>query len=159
MLVRLQNLFFTRQVDCKQATAKICSAALGKSDYQLGQTKVFLKDAQDLFLEQERDRVLTKKLVIIQRSVRGWIHRRRFLKLKAAAIVIQGQWRRHAQRKRYLEMRSGFLRLQALVRARILSHRFKHLRGHIVGLQASLNPIHLSHLLNLPIFIILISIY
>ena len=98
---------------------------------------MFLKDAQDLFLEQERDRVLTKKLIIIQRCIRGWIHRRRFLRQRAAAVVIQRQWRRHAQRKRYLEMRSGFLRLQALVRARILSHRFKHLRGHIVGLQAS----------------------
>ena len=123
------------KVDCKQATARICHAALGKTDYQLGQTKVFLKDAQDLFLEQERDRVLTKKLIIIQRCIRGWIHRRRFLRMKAAAVVIQRQWRRHAQRKRYLEMRTGFLRLQALIRSRILTHRFKHLRGHIVGLQ------------------------
>jgi myosin-7 len=123
-------------VDCRQATARICSATLGKTDYQLGQTKVFLKDAQDLFLEQERDRVLTKKLVIIQRCIRGWIHRRRYIRLKSAAIVIQRQWRRQAQRKRYLEMRSGFLRLQALIRSRILSHRFQHLRGHIVGLQA-----------------------
>ena len=97
---------------------------------------MFLKDAQDLFLEQERDRVLTKKLVIIQRCIRGWICRRRFLRQKAAAIIIQRQWRRHAQRKRYLEMRSGFLRLQAIIRSRILSHRFQHLRGHIVGLQA-----------------------
>lgn len=126
----------TQQVDCRQATAKICSVTLGKTDYQLGQTKVFLKDAQDLFLEQERDRVLTKKLIIIQRCIRGWIHRRRYLRLRAAAIVIQRQWRRQAQRKRYLEMRSGFLRLQALIRSRILSHRFQHLRGHIVGLQA-----------------------
>lgn len=124
------------RVDCRQATARICSATLGKTDYQLGQTKVFLKDAQDLFLEQERDRVLTKKLIIIQRCIRGWIHRRRYVRLRCAAIVIQRQWRRHAQRKRYLEMRSGFLRLQALIRSRILSHRFQHLRGHIVGLQA-----------------------
>ena len=110
---------------------------MGKADYQLGQTKVFLKDAQDLFLEQERDRVLTKKLVIIQRCIRGWVHRRRFLRLRAAAVVIQRQWRRHQQRRRYLEMRVGFLRLQALVRSRILSHRFQHLRGHIVGLQVT----------------------
>jgi len=124
------------KVDCRQATSRICAAVLGKADYQLGQTKVFLKDAQDLFLEQERDRVLTKKLVIIQRCIRGWVHRRRFLRLRAAAVVIQRQWRRHQQRRRYLEMRVGFLRLQALVRSRILSHRFQHLRGHIVGLQA-----------------------
>ena len=134
--LRTSKTIYLHQVDCRQATSRICASTLGKSDYQLGQTKVFLKDAQDLFLEQERDRVLTKKLVVIQRCVRGWIYRRRYLRMRSAAIVIQRQWRRQAQRKRYLEMRGGFLRLQALIRSRILSHRFQHLRGHIVGLQA-----------------------
>lgn len=50
------------KVDCKMATSKICAVILGRTDYQLGHTKVFLKDAHDLFLEQERDRVLTRKV-------------------------------------------------------------------------------------------------
>ena len=54
--------FFSQ--DCRGATSKICQHVLGKADYQLGRTKVFLKDAQDLFLEQERDRVLTKKIQV-----------------------------------------------------------------------------------------------
>lgn len=135
------NLFGIYQVDCKQATYRICTAVLGQADYQLGQTKVFLKDAQDLFLEQERDRVLTKRLVIIQRCIRGWIHRRRFLRQRSAAVVIQRHWRCYIQRKRYLEMRIGFARLQAMIRSRILSHRFRHLRGHIVGLQVQSSSI------------------
>ena len=72
--------------DCRTATSKICSAVLGKADYQLGRTKVFLKDAQDLFLEQERDRVLTRKILVLQRCIRGWYARRRFLRMRAAAI-------------------------------------------------------------------------
>lgn len=67
------------QDNCRQATARICQAVLGKADYQLGRTKVFLKDAQDLFLEQERDRVLTKKILILQRCIRGWYERNSFL--------------------------------------------------------------------------------
>lgn len=58
-------------------TAYICQTILGRSDYQLGNSKIFLKDAHDLFLEQERDRVLTKKIIIIQKSIKGWIKRRR----------------------------------------------------------------------------------
>lgn len=58
-------------------TAHICQAVLGRSDYQLGSSKIFLKDAHDLFLEQERDRVLTKKIIIIQKSIKGWVYRRR----------------------------------------------------------------------------------
>ncbi|CAH2067351.1 unnamed protein product, partial [Iphiclides podalirius] len=125
------------KTDCRAATAKICATVLGKSDYQLGHTKVFLKDAHDLFLEQERDRVLTRKILILQRSIRGWVYRRRFLKMRAAAILIQRHWRGKLQRIRYNKMRVGYARLQALIRARVLAHRFRHLRGHIVSLQAA----------------------
>ncbi|KAF9413222.1 hypothetical protein HW555_008502 [Spodoptera exigua] len=111
------------KTDCRSATAKICATVLGKSDYQLGHTKVFLKDAHDLFLEQERDR--------------GWVYRRRFLKMRAAAILIQRHWRGKLQRIRYNKMKVGYARLQALIRARVLAHRFRHLRGHIVALQAA----------------------
>ncbi|KAH8375739.1 hypothetical protein KR093_008372, partial [Drosophila rubida] len=124
------------RTDCQAATSRICSMVLGKSDYQLGHTKVFLKDAHDLFLEQERDRVLTRKILILQRSIRGWVYRRRYLRLRAAAITVQRFWKGYAQRKRYMNMRVGYMRLQALIRSRVLSHRFRHLRGHIVGLQA-----------------------
>ena len=79
----------------------------GKADYQLGRTKVFLKDAQDLFLEQERDRVLTRKILVLQRCIRGWYHRRRFLKMRAAAIVIQKNYRAHFYKRRYQRMKNG----------------------------------------------------
>lgn len=124
------------RTDCQAATSRICAIVLGKSDYQLGHTKVFLKDAHDLFLEQERDRVLTRKILILQRSIRGWVYRRRFLRLRAAVVTVQRFWKGYAQRKRYRNMRVGYMRLQALIRSRVLSHRFRHLRGHIVGLQA-----------------------
>ena len=124
------------KVDCRQATAKICQQVLGKADYQLGRTKVFLKDAHDLYLEQERDRVLTRKILVLQRCIRGWYHRRRFLKMRASAILIQKTFRAYNGRRKYAQMRTGFMRMQAMIRSRILSHKFKHLRGHIVRLQA-----------------------
>ena len=122
--------------NCRQATFRICQSVLGKADYQLGRTKVFLKDAQDLFLEQERDRVLTRKILVLQRCIRGWYHRRRFLKMRAAAVTIQKNFRAYNGKRKYQQMRTGYMRLQALIRSRVLSHKFKHLRGHIVRLQA-----------------------
>lgn len=124
------------KVDCRAATARITAAVLGKADYQMGKTKVFLKDAHDLFLEQERDRVLTRKILILQKAIRGWYYRRRFLKMRKSTLTIQRCFRAYLQRKRFLAMRTGYQRLQALIRSRVLSHRFKHLRGHIVTLQA-----------------------
>ncbi|XP_025423570.1 myosin-VIIa [Sipha flava] len=124
------------KTDCKKMTAHICQAVLGRSDYQLGNSKIFLKDAHDLFLEQERDRVLTKKIIIIQKSIKGWVYRRRYLRMRSAAVLIQKHFRGYSQKKKYKQMLVGYLRLQAVIRSRVLSHRFKHLRGHIVGLQA-----------------------
>ena len=124
------------KVDCRQATSSICKQVLGKADYQLGRTKVFLKDAHDLYLEQERDRVLTRKILVLQRCIRGWYHRRRFLKMRKSAILIQKTFRAYNGRRKYAQMRTGFMRMQAMIRSRILSHKFKHLRGHIVRLQA-----------------------
>lgn len=87
--------------DCRSATARLCNAVLGKADYQLGKSKVFLKDAHDLFLEQERDRVLTKKILTVQRAIRGWYHRRRFQRLRSSAIIVQRFWRGYIQKKKY----------------------------------------------------------
>lgn len=126
------------QGDCKQQSARICSTILGKSDFQLGLGKVFLKDAQGLYLEQERERVLNKKLIIIQRSIRGWIHRRRFIRQRKAAIVIQREWKRYTRKRNFLVMRNGFLRLQAAIRSRYLSTNFENIRYQIVRLQVSI---------------------
>ncbi|KAF7490609.1 Myosin-VIIa [Sarcoptes scabiei] len=122
--------------DCRSITAKICSNVLFKSDYQLGKTKVFLKDAHDLFLEQERDRVLTKHIITLQRTIRCWYYRRKFLQFKQSATIIQRYYRGFIARKKYRIIRLGYYRLQALIRSRVMTNQFKSLRNHIVALQA-----------------------
>lgn len=122
--------------DCRAVTAKICSGVLGSADYQLGHTKVFLKDAHDLFLEQERERVLTKKILTVQKVIRGWYYRKRFLQMRKSCIIIQTKWRGFIQKKKYRAMIVGYQRLQAVIRSRVLTNQFKHLRGHVVSLQA-----------------------
>ena len=67
----MQNIKRVVQADNKTGSAIICEEILKNRDYQLGHTKVFLKDEQQLFLEQERDRALTKKILIIQKHIKG----------------------------------------------------------------------------------------
>ena len=87
--------------DCRTVTTRICQSVLGHTDYQLGKTKVFLKDAHDLFLEQERDRILTKRILTLQKVIRGWYYRRRYVKLRKSAILVQRVWRCYIQQKKY----------------------------------------------------------
>uniref|UniRef100_A0A914X4M5 Unconventional myosin heavy chain 6 n=1 Tax=Plectus sambesii TaxID=2011161 RepID=A0A914X4M5_9BILA len=125
------------KVDCKWAAAQICEKVFGaKADFQLGKTKVFLKDAQDLFLEQERDRMITIRAITIQKVVRGWCQRKRYQRMRQAAIVVQKHWRGFAQRRRYRQVHLGFARLQAVMRSRQLVFHYRRLRCTMVQFQA-----------------------
>lgn len=59
------------------------------------------QDQDDQLLEDERDKVLTGFVIMIQKRVRGWFLRRRFLALRKAAIVFQKNFRRHAAQRRW----------------------------------------------------------
>lgn len=121
--------------DCPAASAKICRAVLANADYQLGKTKVFLKDAQDVYLEQLREQVLARKILILQKCIRGWAQRRKFTRMRASALIIQARWRGYIQRKYYETIKQGFMRLQAVYQARLLAHRYNILRQRITNLQ------------------------
>ncbi len=121
--------------DCRAASGRICQAVLGTADYQLGKTKVFLKDAQDVYLEQLREQALARKILVLQKCIRGWAQRRKFLKARESALVIQANWRGYLQRRNYRAMRQGFMRLQAMYQARLLTHRYNILRSKITNLQ------------------------
>lgn len=68
------------ETDARDAAEKICAAALvdrGDTEYQLGRTKVFMKERDDAILERERCMILGTHAAIIQRYARRWIYRRR----------------------------------------------------------------------------------
>ena len=126
--------------DCPVATARICHLVLDgcgstSDDYQLGKTKVFLKDAQDVFLEQMREEVLARKILILQKCIRGWAQRRKFQRSRQSALLIQAKWRGYVQRRNYNVMRLGFMRLQSMYQARLLSQRYNTLKEKITQLQ------------------------
>uniref|UniRef100_A0A1I7TBZ7 Unconventional myosin heavy chain 6 n=1 Tax=Caenorhabditis tropicalis TaxID=1561998 RepID=A0A1I7TBZ7_9PELO len=126
-----------KKIDVNDAAKKICHKVLGtNADYQLGKTKVFLKDKHDLVLEQEYYRVLKEKAIIIQKNVRRWFVRKDFEKQRQAAVTIQTAWRGYDQRKRYRQIISGFSRLQAVLRSRQLVSHYQSLRKTIIQFQA-----------------------
>ncbi|XP_012269099.2 myosin-VIIa-like isoform X2 [Athalia rosae] len=129
----------SHKVDVRKAAEQICLNTLAKynMEYQVGHTKVFLKDQQDLFLEQERSRVLAKYILIIQRNVRKWICRRRYLRLRHGAVMIQKTYRGAVVKKKFNIIRNGYLRLQAVIQSRRLTHAYKQKKRYIIPLQAA----------------------
>ncbi|PIO72980.1 hypothetical protein TELCIR_05067 [Teladorsagia circumcincta] len=124
--------------DSRSAAELICNRVLGQgSEFQLGKTKVFLKERHDLYLEQEYHRMLSFRATVIQKHVKGWVAKRSFKKKKEAATVIQKHWRRYIHQKRYTQIIAGFCRLQAVLRSRQLVLHYQSLRRNIIHFQAA----------------------
>uniref|UniRef100_A0A672MLG0 Myosin VIIB n=1 Tax=Sinocyclocheilus grahami TaxID=75366 RepID=A0A672MLG0_SINGR len=117
----------------KKCCESICENVLTEEDWKIGKTKVFLKDFHDTVLELTRDKALNEKALLIQKVLRGYKHRKGFLRKRRAAVTIQKTWRGHKVRKLY---RLGFARLQAQVRSRQMAWQFKQKRQATALLQA-----------------------
>ncbi|KRX49079.1 Myosin-VIIa [Trichinella murrelli] len=116
---------------------RICFNAFGPpGEYQIGTSRVFLKDSQLLFLEQRRDEMLHIRATLIQKTVRGWLMRSKYQRTRQACIMIQKHWRRYQQETRYRKIVRGFSRLQALVRAKKLTMEYQKLKILITNFQA-----------------------
>ncbi|XP_064221389.1 unconventional myosin-VIIa isoform X2 [Aotus nancymaae] len=126
-----------KQGDLRGTCQRMAEAVLGThDDWQIGKTKIFLKDHHDMLLEVERDKAITDRVILLQKVIRGFKDRSNFLKLKNAATLIQRHWRGHNCRKNYGLMRLGFLRLQALHRSRKLHQQYRLARQRIIQFQA-----------------------
>uniref|UniRef100_A0A2K6EGL4 Unconventional myosin-VIIa n=1 Tax=Propithecus coquereli TaxID=379532 RepID=A0A2K6EGL4_PROCO len=126
-----------KQGDLQGTCQRIAETVLGThDDWQIGRTKIFLKDHHDMLLEVERDKAITDRVILLQKVIRGFKDRSSFLKLKNAATLIQRHWRGHNCRKNYGLMRLGFLRLQALHRSRKLHQQYRLARRRIIEFQA-----------------------
>lgn len=59
------------------------------NQYQLGKTKIFFRAGQVAYLEKLRLDTLRQACVVIQKRVRGWLQRKKFLRARHAAVIIQ----------------------------------------------------------------------
>ncbi|XP_012931915.1 unconventional myosin-VIIb isoform X2 [Heterocephalus glaber] len=104
--------------------------------WKVGKTKIFLKDHQDTLLEIQRSQALDRAAVRIQRVLRGYKHRKEFLRQKQAAVTLQARWRGYCNRRNFKMILVGFERLQAIAQSHILARQFQAMRQRMVQLQA-----------------------
>lgn len=91
--------------DQRTIAAKICEIALAGQDYQIGKTKVFLKDEHDAMLEQARQKVLADRILALQKAVRRYYAQRQFERAKKLAKWLQQSWLCYAERRAYCEVK------------------------------------------------------
>ncbi|XP_062280711.1 si:zfos-588f8.1 isoform X2 [Scomber scombrus] len=117
---------------------------LDPTTYQIGKTKVFLKELERQHLQDSLHKDVMRKIIFLQRWFRGRLQRKEFLDMKQAAVLIQRKWRRywklraatiiqaawrgHRQRSEFHRQRQGATKIQALVRGHSARRRVNSIR-------------------------------
>ncbi|XP_072245604.1 unconventional myosin-IXb isoform X5 [Leuresthes tenuis] len=130
------------------------SALLGKkmgldpTTYQIGKTKVFLKELERQQLQDMLHKDVMRKIIFLQRWFRAHLQRKEFLDMRQAATLIQRSWRRyckeeerrraatliqalwrgHKQRLDFHRQKQGATKIQALVRGHSARRRCQSIR-------------------------------
>ncbi|XP_074405462.1 unconventional myosin-Vc [Zonotrichia albicollis] len=92
------SILMTQQELSINDKKQICKIVLQRliqdpNQYQFGRTKIFFRAGQVAYLEKLRSDRLRQACTLLQRRVRGWLQRRRFLALRRAALTVQQYYR------------------------------------------------------------------
>ncbi|KAI8390959.1 P-loop containing nucleoside triphosphate hydrolase protein [Radiomyces spectabilis] len=128
--------------------------------YQVGLTKIFFRAGQLAYMEKLRSDRWNECTILLQKNMRRFIVRLRYLRMKdiairlqqiarkkmgvrklellrqeKAAIKIQTAWRRYIARKRYLQQKMFTVQLQAVVRGHLARRQFGHFKKNFAATQ------------------------
>lgn len=123
-----------------QPCREVISALLEKMDidkrsYQIGKTKVFLKETERQALQETLHQEVVRKILLLQSWFRMVLERRHFLQMRQAAITIQACWRSYRVR-RALERMQAAVFLQAAWRGYRQRAAYQRQRQSIIRLQS-----------------------
>ncbi|XP_014481805.1 PREDICTED: unconventional myosin-XV isoform X1 [Dinoponera quadriceps] len=99
-----------------------------QSQYQLGLTRVFLRESLERALEYNRALILERAAITVQRYTRGFLARRRFLNISRSTVLIQAVYRGYRERKQFRAMKKAVLMAQKLYRGKKQRERFEVLK-------------------------------
>ncbi|XP_062977575.1 myosin XVB [Elgaria multicarinata webbii] len=92
--------------------------------YQIGLTKVFLKEKARQMLERQWNQKLSWAIVTLQRNLQGLINRRRFQVFRQRVTFIQAHFRGYLARKRFRRLKKTLMQFGvAMFVSRLLVHR------------------------------------
>ncbi|XP_031335127.1 unconventional myosin-IXa-like isoform X2 [Photinus pyralis] len=108
---------------------------LNRDNYQLGTTKVFLRESEKYKLDCKLHQQIMASIVTLQRWFRACLERRRFLRIRNAVVTIQSYCRMYLV-QRYVKMQMAALKIQKVWRGYKARSWMQKLQTAIVIFQA-----------------------
>ena len=108
--------------------------------YQFGKNKLFFRAGQVAYMEKLRSDKLKACGIMIQKNVKMWLYRKKYLTMLRSARLIQRWTRGHLARRRCREIRRNLaaVKLQAAVRGWVQRRKYQRLRTLAIGLQSQI---------------------
>ncbi|XP_069864390.1 unconventional myosin-IXb-like isoform X4 [Dipodomys merriami] len=121
---------------CREAIAALLERMqVDKRNYQIGRTKVFLKETERQALQETLHREVLRKILLLQSWFRAALERRRFLRTRRAARLLQALWRARQARRARARARAAVV-LQAAWRGFLQRRAFRLQRQRVIRLQS-----------------------
>ncbi|XP_008397966.1 unconventional myosin-X isoform X4 [Poecilia reticulata] len=114
--------------DKKRSTDLLTKYDKTKKEWQLGKTKVFMKESLEQRLEKDRDEIRRQAAMIIRAHLLTFSAKKRFKQVRSSIVVLQKHLRRHVQRRQFVKKRRAALVLQKHRRGQVARTRVRKLR-------------------------------
>ncbi|XP_055964932.1 unconventional myosin-X isoform X1 [Sorex fumeus] len=86
------------------------------SEWQLGKTKVFLRESLEQKLEKKREEEVTRAAMVIRAHVLGYLARKQYRKVLGCVVIIQKNYRAFLWRTRFLRLKEAAVVFQKQLR-------------------------------------------
>uniref|UniRef100_A0A3Q3KXQ5 Myosin X, like 3 n=1 Tax=Mastacembelus armatus TaxID=205130 RepID=A0A3Q3KXQ5_9TELE len=99
-----------------------------KKEWQLGKTKVFLKEALEQRLEKEREEVRRRAGMVIRAHILSYVARKQYKRVLSSVITIQKNYRAHFWRRIFLRLRLATIVLQKHRRGQLARSLYRQIK-------------------------------
>ncbi|XP_078540969.1 unconventional myosin-Va isoform X2 [Lissotriton helveticus] len=137
VLMKQKDILNDKKQTCKNVLEKLI---LDNNKYQFGKTKIFFRAGQVAYMEKIRADKLRVACIRIQKTIRGWLMRKKYLRMKDAAINIQRYVRGYQARRyvQFLRRTRAAIIIQKFQRMFVLRQKYRRMQAFTIALQARL---------------------
>ncbi|KAM4677427.1 unconventional myosin-Va isoform 2-T2 [Discoglossus pictus] len=137
VLMKQKDVLSDRKQTCKNVLEKLI---LDQDKYQFGKTKIFFRAGQVAYLEKIRADKLRVACIRIQKTIRGWLLRKKYLRMRRAAITIQRFVRGYQARcyAQFLRRTKAAILIQKFQRMYVVRQKYQRMQSVTLALQSYL---------------------
>ncbi|XP_075714102.1 unconventional myosin-Va isoform X1 [Rhinoderma darwinii] len=137
VLMKQKDVLSDRRQTCKNVLEKLI---VDQDKYQFGKTKIFFRAGQVAYLEKIRADKLRMACIRIQKTIRGWLLRKKYLRMKKAAICIQRYVRGYQARcyAQFLRRTRAAILIQKFQRMYVVRQKYRRIQSVTLSLQTYL---------------------